>query len=297
VLAQLGNDATARFDGQSLFETPADPARAIYAESLCTQFNRGWAPLRSMRRLADSFIQAPKPEYYDLRADPGELVNLYAQAPPASRELEAGLARRTANEDPHASIATRQPDADETRKLAELGYADTSAPQRKRGVLDPKDMIGTWAVLTNAEGLAERGEFEQALKMVDDVLRVDPDDPRAWESSYVVHWRRQATPQAEHSIRKVIELNPTAEAYVRLVQLLMQQGRSEDAAAALDAAEKLDPFLGQVELLRADLCLQAQRYDEARQHIERAMQIDPVRSAAGAKRGLDWLEANAAPKK
>src|SRR6266487_3137252 len=37
----------------------------------------GWAPLRSVRTDALKFIEAPRPELYDLRADPGELTNKY----------------------------------------------------------------------------------------------------------------------------------------------------------------------------------------------------------------------------
>ena len=37
----------------------------------------GWAPLRSVRAEGFKFIEAPRPELYDLHADPGELANHY----------------------------------------------------------------------------------------------------------------------------------------------------------------------------------------------------------------------------
>ena len=37
----------------------------------------GWAPLRSVRAGGFKFIEAPRPELYDLHADPGELTNHY----------------------------------------------------------------------------------------------------------------------------------------------------------------------------------------------------------------------------
>ena len=41
----------------------------------------GWAPLRSVRTPENKFIEAPRPELYDLRSDAGEQKNLYDPRP------------------------------------------------------------------------------------------------------------------------------------------------------------------------------------------------------------------------
>ncbi len=40
----------------------------------------GWAPLRSLRTATTKLIDAPRPEYYDLQADPKELKNIFDAA-------------------------------------------------------------------------------------------------------------------------------------------------------------------------------------------------------------------------
>src|SRR2546425_9574805 len=69
-----------RLDGESLkpyFGGMEDASRAAFGET-DYPLRFGWAPLRSVRAEGFKFIDAPRPELYDLRADPGELKNTYA---------------------------------------------------------------------------------------------------------------------------------------------------------------------------------------------------------------------------
>ena len=52
----------------------------------------GWAPLRSVRAEGFKFIEAPRPELYDLHADPGELANQYQAANASAQKFRALLA-------------------------------------------------------------------------------------------------------------------------------------------------------------------------------------------------------------
>src|SRR6185503_11742210 len=56
--------------GASLPEAPT------YAESLVPLIHYGWSDLRALRDGRWKYIQAPRPELYDLDGDPGELQNL-----------------------------------------------------------------------------------------------------------------------------------------------------------------------------------------------------------------------------
>jgi arylsulfatase A-like enzyme len=291
-LGLLGIDWHQKVDGLSLFEAPANPDRAIYGETLVPLFDHGWAPLHFLRRLRDKYIRAPRPEYYDLAADPDEHQNLYAPSQPSVRELERELSERLA----HAVDAERAPvrelEPAEVRELAALGYVQAAPPGPKIGVLDPKDMVPTWAMLSNASTLADQGDFEHALSAVEQVLRIDPNDAYAWETAYVVHWKHGELDRAEECVRKMLELNATCYGYVRLAQLMFQLERLDECEAALAKAERLDPNEGLVSLVRGDLYVKRERYDAARTQYEHALQIDPVRTDAAARRGLQWLDAN-----
>jgi arylsulfatase A-like enzyme len=288
VLSLLGMPEPVGLDGVALFRTDLDPARAIYSESLVTLFNHGWAPLYGYTRLTDKFIQAPRPEYYDLRTDAGERRNLFAPSQPAAQELSRNLRMRLASVKPIEREAEAALSREDEAWLAQLGYSRSSIPVDS-GKLDPKDMIVTWAVLTNASGMVERGEVDAALAQVQSVLDRNPIDPFAWEVAYAAHWKRKDLPRAEEALLKVLELNPSADAFVRLATVLLEQGRTEECLALLDRAALSLPDNGEVALSRAACLARLARFPQARVEFERAARIDPVRASARATEALAEL--------
>ena len=71
-------------DGMSLAPLLAGgtlAARALYAESFAPLLDFGWSPLRTLREAGRKYIAAPRPELYDLDADPGETRDLSATVP------------------------------------------------------------------------------------------------------------------------------------------------------------------------------------------------------------------------
>ena len=73
-------DGLADADGDSLVETIRSgqaEQRDLYFESLYPNTRFGWSALRGMRRGSLKYIHAPRPELYDVAADPGELKNIY----------------------------------------------------------------------------------------------------------------------------------------------------------------------------------------------------------------------------
>jgi tetratricopeptide (TPR) repeat protein len=255
---------------------------------LVTLFNHGWAPLYGYTRLTDKFIQAPRPEYYDLRTDAGERRNLFAPSQPAAQELSRNLRMRLASVKPIEREAEAALSREDEAWLAQLGYSRSSIPVDS-GKLDPKDMIVTWAVLTNASGMVERGEVDAALAQVQSVLDRNPIDPFAWEVAYAAHWKRKDLPRAEEALLKVLELNPSADAFVRLATVLLEQGRTEECLALLDRAALSLPDNGEVALSRAACLARLARFPQARVEFERAARIDPVRASARATEALAEL--------
>src|SRR6266576_6447501 len=79
VLDLIGIPTSAKFDGESLrplFGGLEPHARVAFGET-DYPLRFGWAPLRSVREPGFKFIEAPRPELYDLQHDPGELHNNY----------------------------------------------------------------------------------------------------------------------------------------------------------------------------------------------------------------------------
>ncbi len=284
VLGLLGIAAPAGIDGKVLFDGAADPERAIYGESMVTLYNHGWAPLHSLSRLGDKVIQAPKPEYYDVARDVAEIQNLVGKDAGKSAPLFARLSQQLSAAPAPAESAL---EAEIAKGLAALGYSRSNAPAQNAGSIDPKDAIVTWAILSNAQTFSAQGQHERALADVKRVLQLNPADPFAWETEYVIHQRRGALPEAEAALRKVVELNPTSEVLVRLAWLEYQQQKFEACERTAQLAEQMEPEHGDVPLIRGEIAFRHGRFDEALRQFERALAIDPGRVAEKARMGIE----------
>jgi arylsulfatase A-like enzyme len=149
VLDVFGIAAPGVLDGRSLapvFRGMPLPERAVYAESMYAK-RFGWTPLRMMRDADFKYIAAPRPELYDLRADPFEQRDISSERPRLAAALRARLAAieiGAATEDTAAASI----DEETVRRIAALGYVSggPSPAAGDRG-LDPKDYIGVYNAL------------------------------------------------------------------------------------------------------------------------------------------------------
>src|SRR5262249_50599006 len=66
--------------GRDLLSSRLEPA-PLYAETLSPRLDFGWSDLRSWRDGGYKLIRAPRPELYDVAADPGETHDIYAAEP------------------------------------------------------------------------------------------------------------------------------------------------------------------------------------------------------------------------
>ena len=125
--------------------TPADHAQA-YSETFYPFSSFGWSPLHALETERFHFIEAPKPELYDLASDPGETKNIAAEQPAVvavlREKLQALLARDPFREQAGGK-GNLSPDAqDKLRALGYFGFRAAVSPEAlKQGLADPKDKI------------------------------------------------------------------------------------------------------------------------------------------------------------
>ncbi len=156
MLDLLGTPAPA-VTGVSLaaaFRGGVAPPTPTYAESLTPLVHYQWSDLRVWREGPWKYILAPRPELYDLAADPGETTNRAAAEPARARALRAALERMlraereraTAAEAPGAAAAALS--ADTLQKLGALGYVSPGAASGSLAQgADPKDKIEEFSTL------------------------------------------------------------------------------------------------------------------------------------------------------
>ncbi len=173
--------AGAALPGQSLAgalqgqEPP--PAPLTYAETLEPRLHYGWSDLRSVREGKWKYIQAPRPELYDLENDPGEHRNLADVEPSRMEALQASLggflAAESSARDPGSPGASLPLDLRE--KLAALGYVGgPGAAGAADPGADPKDKIDDFKIATDLmeRGLVRLGErdFAGSAELFRDLL-------------------------------------------------------------------------------------------------------------------------------
>lgn len=290
LLDLLGVDGWVGLDGISWASASPDRNRAVPLESLVPFLDYGWAPLFGIRRAGDKYIDAPRPEYYDMASDPRELHNLYAgPRSERSREIEAlAAALRTARPVAAAAGPTdRDPEAEE--RLGALGYIGGAGPSASEslagstGLSDPKDMITIATEVIEVNALLAAGRPREALALVEAAARRSPDDRTLLQLLAKVSVRLGDLRRAEAALRAFRAIRPKADASLLLAQILILDGRVPEAKELLDEAATLDGRHGGVLIARGDILAKAGKRDEARAAYQRAAELDPYR-AAGASR-------------
>ncbi|MGH9809613.1 MAG: tetratricopeptide repeat protein, partial [Terriglobia bacterium] len=121
------------------------------------------------------FIRAPRPELYDLRADPHELNNLYSTQPRVAARLNNELTSIMNESQRHAVKASASPMTRETEEsLQALGYLAPHGERTGMQGMDPKDGLPIHNKLEDARHWAQRGEWQRAEPLVLEVLAATP---------------------------------------------------------------------------------------------------------------------------
>ena len=84
--------------------------------SLYPRFAFGWSPLRALVHGRHKYIEAPRPELYDLESDPAEVHDLWSDRTKQAERLAAMLRARTEGD----TAAAPQPDPEHAGQLRRL---------------------------------------------------------------------------------------------------------------------------------------------------------------------------------
>ncbi len=149
------------------------PARTIYFESMYPFYSHGWAPLMGFIERNEKFIESPIPELYDLEKDFDEMANLAEQTKLERyrKQLESIVLDRSSTGNVHAK---ERADPDTLARLRSLGYISSSSGSGK-AVFGPEDDVKTLLPIhtknLEAMGLHKRGKIQEAIAILQDVLR------------------------------------------------------------------------------------------------------------------------------
>jgi choline-sulfatase len=277
-----GRSLRPRLAGEDVASTPG---QITYFEALNASFTRNWAPLTGVIADGLKLIDLPIPELYDLRADPGEARNLYAQRPDDGRRLERML-DASAGDDARAPGASV--DAETAARLRSLGYVVSQAPAQQKKVTaedDPTKLVALDAALDEAMTVSGRGDHPAAIAILEDVIRKRPDLPVAYDRLAFVLKAGGHLPEAIAVLEKAAS-NGFADgpALTSLGTMLGEAGQLDRSRDVLEAAVKLNPHDLEAQANLGVLYLRMGRRDRAIETLQRALAADP--SLGGARNTL-----------
>jgi arylsulfatase A-like enzyme len=257
-IAQLaGATPPAGLSGESLLPIieGREPARRIYAESMFPRIHLGLSDLAALIDGRHQYIEAPRPELYDLAADPQQKQNILAD----QRRVYAAMKKELDSID-RALQAPSAVSPEEAAKLAALGYRGAPAPANG-ALADPKDHI---ADLERVAELAHApaAKSEEAIRELQAIVVRSPLFADAWSQLGIAFARAGRHEEAISAWRKTIELSPmlAGDTAISLAESYLQTGKIDECIAHAKLAAAAHPvaahsLLANAYLARGDLAL------------------------------------------
>ena len=224
-----------------------DAEDEAYSETFYPFSSFGWSPLHALQTSRYQYIDAPKPELYDLTVDPEETNNLAAQQPATATVLKEKLTARLQDHPftpGHSDSSELSPDALE--KLRALGYVAYRSPVSPEalaaGLPDPKDKLWEFTSILQAEDALRANDVAKGKSLL---LQVREKDPTLYVVPFILGETALGAKEwdeASVELRKCLELNPHFDqAMLGLARALIFQGKGDEAKQWARKAIEFNP--------------------------------------------------------
>ena len=261
----------AKASGGSSNDQPA------YSRADLPQRGFGWSPLESWRASKYLYIRAPKPELYDVAADPGATHNLAQSSKATLDTMAAQLENFDRRFNGEAGKAAAELSSSEMQKLASLGYIGL---QKSAGAAasvagtDPKDKIATANKVIEAtlghDQMKPDLAIARAIAALDPVVTYDPNLYLAQYTLGAALARKAQYAEAIKHLHKAIELQPDSGwAHYETGASLLKTGDFKTAIVHLEIATGRLPAFAPAHLSLAEAYEHMGRTEEAKR--ERAL--------------------------
>lgn len=255
--------------GRSLLhlEDPGAPLRTVYAETLYPRLQLGWSELRSLIEGQWHYIHGPRPELYDIVADPGEKRDLIAGEVERGGRMRAALERY-----PSGPLLPGPVDTATAERLAALGYVGTARERALGALPNPRDSLPYLERLRRGFRLAAERRYEAAAAVLSGLARDNPGMVEAWMKLGEVLQEADRPGEAAAALGQALDRSPVLlpDVALALGHAELRAGRLQPAAAAALRARSALPTPAH-ELL-ARVALARNRLDEAEREAAAALE-------------------------
>ncbi len=288
VVDLVGAKTQAKFDGASLkpylggSETADRPA--ISETDYPLRF--GWAPLRAVRAGNFKFIQAPRPELYDLHQDPGELQSRYREGDAKAQELRAMLASSLPPTSSESAALPDPKDKIEIQNLihqADLALEDGRTAEARAALLKAVAQDPTSAPAFSELGQLElkAADFRQAAEHLAQSVKLRPGDSNAFYYLGMARFKSGDLPAAAEALEQSLKLSPDQlEARSLLGDVYRRSGDLKKAADQYEAATIMQPENSGVRMELGRVLLADKEYAAAARQLEQVTRLQPTQAEA-----------------
>lgn len=255
--------------------------RPAYAESSYGHLSFGWSKLQALRTGKYLYIEAPERELYDQAIDAPAAHNVAPNSKAVTETAAAEIAdfyQRTKTDAP----ARRELTPEQTESLHALGYmssdadADASGPAGQESGADPKSKIGIANLLYQALVATENEEYQEAVPLLEKVLKQEPNTPVALLQLGRAHMALKQYQDAVAPFEDLVKRKPDDSfAHYELGCALVKTGHWTESTSHFEAAVSQMDSSAMMHFYLALVYQRNSRSSEAEQEFQKAVRLHP----------------------
>jgi len=280
-------------DGRSLVpvvQGRKEKRREVYLESFYPRENWGWSELVGLIEDGWKYIQAPRPELYDLGSDPQEEKNLMetgaGRAAEMKSRLEEILASAAGTDSEKRTVSPA-----EQERLRSLGYIQFAGGGTGGSMPDPKDRVGDLQLFQQAGNFESEGDHASSERIYKELVDRYPDVADTHVNLALVQGRQKRFDLAVETLKQGLEAVPGSETLlVRLGHTYLVMDKLAEALEAMQRTLIVNPDNLDALTVSALIYERWARLDDSLSHLERGLAIEPenefLRAAYARNLGL-----------
>jgi arylsulfatase A-like enzyme/Flp pilus assembly protein TadD len=296
VLEAIGLQVPSQVQGRSLLreirpdpsapDAPANRERTLYGETFLPRIHFNWSELRASENTKYHFIDAPRPELYDLTKDPGEVHNLFAEKKAVAEEMRSKLVGMIRDYSAGKELAEKTGlDPALMERLKSLGYAGFSGggdPSNNdpagssRSLPDPKDRIASYELISDAIADSQHGRYQESIERLKSVIKTEPNSVPAHYLQGLNFYHLKMFSEAVDELQKTVQLSPDyALAFFNLGMAQAHVGQIDAAIVTLQRTLQLDPTNFEAAFNLGVAFIQKRQLDPAAEAFRQSITVNP----------------------
>lgn len=249
-----------------------------YIETYFPRENYGCSELIGLIHGDWKYVQAPKPELYDLKSDPREENNVFQKEEKVASILMKKLEGMISEFSLKKKTERRRLTSQEKERLRSLGYVDSGLLKARTEpyLPDPKDKIGEYRLFFQGNVYETRGDYSKAKKYYEQLLCLNPDVPHNYVRLAYLYQLMDKTEEAVQLLEQGRERIPDSKIVLTgLGFAYLKLGKRKEALETCQLVLRLDPKFFDVLFLAGTIMWMEKRWAEALDYFDDALAIEP----------------------